>query len=164
MKIDFPACGYFDASTSSVTISSTTAYISETLLHYVSVVEPVETTVSISLFLWSFRCFDRLNDHKLNNRISVCRTFRWLSQSKPPSSLAFSYSRFDASTGSATTSSATKAIESIPHSCWACLKKHLSKKAICTLAHLNCMINSSNIRYYITPLRNFLIYGINSIL
>jgi len=107
--------GRFDAST-----SSTTTYISETLLHDASVVEPVETTVSITsvaepveattarLFPQrAFRCFDRLSNHKLNDRISVCRTFRWLSLSKPPSSLAFSYGRFDASTGSATTSSIT---------------------------------------------------------
>jgi len=32
---------------------------------------------------------------------------RWLSLSKPPSSLAFSYGRFDASTSSATTGSMT---------------------------------------------------------
>jgi len=36
-----------------------------------------------------------------------CGTPRWLSLSKPPPSLALSYGRFDASTGSATTSSTT---------------------------------------------------------
>jgi len=34
------------------------------------VAELVEATIFISLLLWSFRCFDRFSNHKLNNHFN----------------------------------------------------------------------------------------------
>jgi len=53
------------------------------------VVEPVEATIARLFPQRAFRCFDRLSNHKLNDRVSAYRTFWWLSLSKPP--LAFSH-------------------------------------------------------------------------
>jgi len=33
------------------------------------VAEPVEATTFVSLLLWSFRCFDKLSNHKLNDHV-----------------------------------------------------------------------------------------------
>jgi len=63
------SCGRFDVSIGSATTGSTT-HRNQFLDTANPVAELVEATIFVSLFLWSFRCFDRLSNHKLNDHFS----------------------------------------------------------------------------------------------